>query len=254
LQIVASADIGEFGPTDGRPVRYRFHSLYHIQGVIPWLLLPLAFIALRENRTAQAAWILAPIALLAIVYWAVTSILRLDSGGTVQLNVLFTVMVAGFSMVWLLAERIGNRKRFVTFTLATLVYFGFLGVNLLCSGFGKDIVSITLLAAVSIPPIMIALLIAARSSSKSFSRARFTACTGAGLFGSLLAIALAILFLFYPDPNRPIGSRIAEVLAFSFLTSLIYFVGLLPFLALLFTNPFWRKRFEYVTGIRTSVQ
>ena len=61
------------------------------------------------------------------------NILKMTSGSTVQTKVIFSIMVLGFSMIWLLAERIGNRNRFVTFLLATLTYFGFLGVNLLIS-------------------------------------------------------------------------------------------------------------------------
>jgi hypothetical protein len=252
LQIIVSADIAEFGPKDGEPVLCHFNPLYHAQGLIPWLLLPLAFVALKENRTLQAAWILAPIALSAIVYLAVMKTLRMDSGGTVQLNVMFTIMVVGFSMVWLLAERIGNRNRFLTFLLAALIYFGFLGVNLLCSGFGEDMISIASLAAVSIPAIILAFVVAALSSSKRFRIARFIIFTGVALFGSLLTTISAITFIFFLSPNRPISSQIAEVLCVSFFISLVYFVGLLPFLVLLFVSPFWRKRLECVVGIHTN--
>ena len=175
----------------------------------------------------------------------------MDSGGTVQLNVMFTIMVVGFSMVWLLAERIGNRNRFVTFLLAALIYFGFLGVNLLSGGFGKDMIAIASLAAISIPAIIFAFIIAALNSPKPFNTTRFVIYIGAALFSSLLIIFSAIMFIFYPSPDRPINSQIIELLLVSFFSSLIYYAGLLPFLILLFANPFWRKRFEAVSGIQT---
>jgi len=181
------------------------------------------------------------------------AMLPMDSGGAVQLNVMFTIMVLGFSMIWLLAERIGNRKRFVTFLLATLIYFGFLGVNLLSAGFGKSIIAIVSLAAISIPAIIFAFIIAALTSPKLFNTARFVIYLGAALFSSLLIIFSAIVFIFYPPQNVPVDTRITEVLTASFFSSLIYYAGLLPFLILLFSNAFWRKRFEAVLGIQTKI-
>ncbi len=197
--------------------------------------------------------ILAPIALLGIIYSAVMNILHISSGSTVQLNALFTILVVGFSLIWLLAERIGNRNRFITFLLANLTYFGFLGVNLLIAGFSKDIINISYLAAISIPAIILAFIIAALNSPKQFNSARFSIYTGAALFSSLLIIFSLVIFVFYPIPNRPIISWITELLVASSSASLIYYAGLLPFLVLLFANPFWRKRFEAVTGIQTKI-
>ena len=245
--------MGEFGPTDGDPVTYHFNLLYHVQGIIPWLLLPLAFVALKENRTLQAAWILAPIVLLTIVYSVVMNILQMDSGGTVQLNVIFTILVLGFSMVWLLAERIGNRNRFVTFLFATLIYFGFLGVTLLSAGFGRSIISIVSLAAISIPAILFAFIIATLTSPKPFNTARFIITIGAALFSVSLIIFSITMFILYQSQNLPVSTWITDLLTVSFFSSLIYFAGLLPFLVLLFSNPFWRKRFDAVMGIQTKI-
>ena len=219
---------------------------------MPWLLLPLAFVALKENRTAQAAWILAPIALLGTIYSAVMNMIHMTSGGAVQLNFMFTILVVGFSLIWLFAERIGNRNRFVTFLLANLIYFGFLGVNLLSNGFGKDIINIAAFAAISIPAIIFAFVVAAINSPKPFKKALFVIYIGAALFSSLLIIFSIVLFVLYPSPDRPITDKIIELLSVSFFSSLIYYAGLLPFLVLLFANPFWRKRFEAVMGIQTK--
>ena len=177
-------------------------------------------------------------------------ILKMDSGSTVQLNVMFTTIVVGFSLICLLSERIGSRNRFVTFILVVLIYFGFLGINLLSNGFDKDIIFIEYLAATSIPSIILASIIAALNLSKPISKARFIIYPAAALFSSQLIIISAIMFLHYSSPVKSITS---EALFFSFFSSLIYLVGLLPFLVLLFKNPFWRKRFESLTGIRSNI-
>jgi hypothetical protein len=210
----------------------------------------LAFVTLKENRTAQAAWILAAVALLGMIYLAVMEILRMDSGGIVQLNVMFTIIVLGFSMIWLLAERIGNRNRFVTFLLATLIYSGFLGVSLLSAGFSRSIITVVSLAAISIPAILFAFVIATLTSPKPFNTARFIITIGAVFFIVLLISLSTITFVIYRTPEIPLNSQIGEVVMISFFSSLIYYVGLLPFLILLLSNPFWRKRFEAVLGIQ----
>ncbi len=250
LRIVVSADLGEFGPTDGKPILYHFSPLYHVQGFIPWLLLPLAFIVLKENRTAQAVWILAPVAGLGVVYWAATMVIKPTSGSMVQTNTLFTAMTVGFSLVWLLGERIGNRNPFVAFLLAALVSFGFLGVNLFSRGFGKDVTAISVLAATMILPMLLALGVAAFLSSKRFRKVRFAVWTGVCLFGSQWIIVSTVTLLF--NSNRPIAGQIAEVSFASLVISLLCCVCLLPFLILLWTNRFWRRRFECVTRIRVE--
>ena len=177
----------------------------------------------------------------------------MSSGNTVQLNAMFKILVIGFSMIWLLAERIANRNRIVTFLLAALIYFAFLGVNLLSVGFSKDMIGVTYLTAISISAIVFAITIALLISPKSFSVARFIIYIGAALFIFLLTISSAIMFTFYSSSTIPIDRRIAEVLNFTFLSTLIFYVGLMPFLALLFGNPFWLKRFKALSGIQTNI-
>lgn len=252
LRIVASADLGEFGPTDGKPVLFHFSPLYHVQGLIPWLLLPLAFVALPENRNTQVAWILAPGAVLGAVYWAAVAATKPTSGSVAQANLLFTTIVLGLSLVWLLGERIGNRNRVISFLLAAFIYFGFLGVNLLSGGFNKDLVAISFLAAAMILPILFSLGMAAFLSSKRFGRVRFAVLTGVCLFISEWIIFLAVALPF--DSTRSTAAQLSEALLVSLLIALVCFVCLLPFLVVLWTNRFWRRRFECVAGIRADAR
>ncbi len=228
---------------------YRFSSLYHVQGLIPWLLLPLAFVVLKENRTPQAAWILAPLSLLGAVYLAVMNLWDWGSGTTVQFNALFTIIIVGFSILWLLAERIGNRHRLVAFLLAALIWFGFLGVNLFSRGF-HDAAFTVVFGGASLLSILLAFGIASRFSTRRFRKARFVAWTGFGLLGSLLAVASTFVVLFYSI--GPIVDQLTEVSVASLIFYLVYLVCLSPFLVLLWTNRFWRRRFECVTGIRVD--
>lgn len=235
LRIVVSSDLGEFGPTDGKSVLYRFSPLYHVQGLIPWLLLPLALVALKENRTLQAAWILAPLALLGVVSLAVMNLWDWGSGTTVQFNVLFTIIIVGFSMIWLLADRIGNRNR--------------LGVNLLSRGF-HDAAFTVVFGGVSVLSILLAFGIASRFSTKRFRKTCFVAWAGFGLLGLLVAVASTFVVLFYS--SGPIVDQLTEVSVASLIFYLVYLVCLTPFLVLLWTSRFWRQRFERVTQIRVD--
>jgi hypothetical protein len=61
------------------------------------------------------------------------------------------------------------------------------------------------------------------------------------------------MFILYSPQHIPVNTWIADLLIASFFSSLIYYAGLLPFLIMLFANPFWRKRFEAVSGIQTKI-
>lgn len=250
LKIVVSADLGEFGPVDGKPVTYNFNPIYHVQGFIPWLVFAMAFVVLKENRTARTALLLIPIAVLGLLYSIVKHMMRMDSGGSsVQLDFMFRVLVLGFSMIWLLAERIGNRSRLVTCLLAILIYLGFLGVDLLGGGFGKDTVAMACFAGASILAIFFALLLAGLIAGKPFNIARFLIGLPAALYTLVLILFLIVMRALTGNGDYPFSSMIVEALMASFFTALIYYVSLLPFVVLLVNSPFWRKRFDAVLGV-----
>ena len=50
LSVIVSADMGEFGPTEGKPVKYNFHFLYHTQNSLPWLVLVGLFVFSAISR------------------------------------------------------------------------------------------------------------------------------------------------------------------------------------------------------------
>ncbi len=214
----------------------------------------LAFVGLKENRTAKAALLLIPIAVLGLVYSAIKKMIGIDSGGGVQLNFMFTVLVLGFSMIWLLAERIGNRNRFVTFLLAISIYLGFLGVNLLGGGFGDDTVQIAGLAAISIVALLPAFFLAGVAAGTPFNRRRFLIWLPIALY-SLLLISFAIVMgVSSRIDNYPLSSMVVEAIVASFFTGVVYCVSLVPFVVLLLNSPFWRKRFDAVLGVQATCQ
>ncbi len=101
--------------------------------------------------------------------------------------------------------------------------------------------------------ILFVFVIAGLTCPKPYNTARFIITIGIVLFSILLIIFSMIMFVFYPAPEMPMNRRIVELLMASFFSGLIYYAGLLPFLILLLSNSFWRKRFEAVMGIRTQI-
>ena len=244
-----SAALGEFGPVDGEGFTYNFKRIYHWQGFIPWVVFGLAFVCLKENRNSRASLLLIPVAVVGLLYLMVRKMMGMPSGVVVEFNAMFKVLVLGFSMVWLLADRIGNRNRFVTFVLAALIYLGFLGVAVLGGGFGEDMVVMTVFAGFSIGSILLAFFLAGVAAGKPFRKKRFLVCLPVGLFVPLL-VSFAIAICSGPRiANYPLSSMIGEILMFSFFTSLIFYIASLPFVVLLLNSAFWRKRFEGVLGV-----
>ncbi len=179
-------------------------------------------------------------------------LMKMDSGGLYQLNVMFTIMVVGFALVWLWAERIRFRNRWVRWLGAALIYYAFLGVTLLCNGFSKDVISVVGLAALSVPAILLALGVASAMSRQWFSMSRFIIQFGIALWGALLVVFAMAMFVFMSIPELSVYEQVFELLMVTFFSGIIYWAGCFPFLILIFVNPFWQRRFTVLSEIRIN--
>jgi hypothetical protein len=129
LTIVASADIDPFGPKEGSPVGYAFHWYYHVQAVLPWLILMAMFLGFRQNWSWQALWMLAPMVILLLAYVLVKKIMGISSGDAVELNGMFAALVGGFTALWLPARRF-ERLGYPTTILSIVTLIVALGLAL----------------------------------------------------------------------------------------------------------------------------
>jgi hypothetical protein len=239
------------GSNEGEPVYYFWNPLFNLTGLIPWLILLAAFVLFRENRRRQAMWILAPVM---VIYLLLIGFLKLTDQLSDVVTIydgIFETLAIGFAVIWLLAERIGGRNRFLTWLAVLAVFLVFLGTSTvtLTSGFERIIMSISL--GISVGIVLIAIPLAAVMCRKHFGSVRF--CLWTGFWILIVTLLAMVTFAAIQMRNMSeLFEYFTQVLMAILIFSGVLIAGLLPFEILLFANSFWRKRFEKVFGISAS--
>lgn len=252
MKIVASGDIGDLGPKDGTPVSYRWHPWYHVLGALPWLLPAAAFILLKENRRSQVFWILLPVLLCRLLWTAFTVITNMPLDSAVQFTVMIDCLLIGLALNSLLAERIGNRSRWVTWLLAWLVFAGVYGVMLVNIGLSSTTIQVSIVMAIILAILMLSAPLAAFLCRKNFGAVRFTLWTLLWLWLLTMTLFTAVLVIQSAlSGSMFVAVMLLQVLMIGSIFTAFLAVTLLPFEILWFKNPFWRKRFEALFGIKT---
>jgi hypothetical protein len=252
LKIVASGDICDLGPKEGTAISYYWNPIYNVLGVLPWLLLILAFVLFRENRKPQALWIVVPVVLLRLLWAGFAAMMKVPSESAVLFVALVDCLLIAFVLNWLLAERIGNRNRLVTWFLSVLVFAAALGVTLINIGLGTEAIQISLFIGLTVGILMLSFPLAVFLCRKKFGPVRFSLWMAVWV----LLTTSAFFCVFVMIQSALSGFSLMQVLPQVVMVTLIYagilIVGLLPFEILWFNNSFWRKRFEAVFGIQTQ--
>lgn len=252
LKIVVSADIGEFGPIEGEPVNYRWNAMYHVAGLLPWLMAACAFLIFRENRRAAALLIFLPV-LAAMAIWAAYShIVTISSSVKDYYDVLFTSLIVGFTIFGLLMGRLGKAHGFVAiFVLIALLTLLYALQQAMILGFAFSFglfwgVNEFLLIIGTIIP---ALVLARFVCRKKFGYWRFVLVYAGGLaIFDAIAYLLLVPFSIYVW-QYSIWSGLGGFFSFWLEQFLLCALISIPYLALMFTNGFWRERLEKVLGI-----
>jgi len=220
-------------------------------GLLPWLLLVLCFVLFKENRNPQAFWILVPILVFRILWAGFASVMGIPSESSVMFAYLIDCLLVGFTLIWLLGERIGNRNRFVTWLLAGLIFAAVYGVTLINVGLGGDAISLSIIIGLSVGILMFSFPPAAFLCRRKFGPIRFSFWTAiwtlvmtVGFF-IVFGVIEAILIRYSPI------MILLQIMMISLIYAGILIVGLLSFEIVLFKSDFWRKRFEAIFGIKT---
>lgn len=248
---MASCDLGDLGPKDGKPVSYYWNPLYNVLGALPWLLLVLTFILLKENRTPQAFWILMPIVLWRLAWMLFASLMHIPSqAGAIFVSLIDCLLIA-LAINGLLAQRIGNRNRFATWLLGWGVFAVVYGAVVVNLGFGSDTVQASIIMGITAAALMIGFALAGLLCRRKWRPVRFSLWLVLWLWVLSAVSFLSVMLVVAAINNFSIAGELLQVLIVSLVFTAIMAIGLLPFEILFFKNSFWRKRFEALFGIKT---
>jgi len=235
LRVIATADLGGLGAREGPAIAYQWDLLSQLPPFLPGLAL-LLLLLLKRNRSLQALWIAAPLALFPAATWAFWADLPIpaDMAGGI-FDILF-----GLGAVWLLSPYLKARRGFITFLgmLATMEFFTLFSL-LVGKHWDPNSGPADMLMLMSISGLLFTLVLnlAGWSCRGRFGWRRLSLWLLFWIMAVWLVFFTLMSLWHRPGPLLEMATALLSAAAMS--------LGfLLPFLLLSFTNAFYRERLK----------
>ena len=267
MKIVPSADIGELGPQEGTAAVYKWKWYYSVPALALWVVLVLAIVLVKANHNPRALFILVPLLIVNLLWFGFVKLLRFPSSARVLYDPLFVSYTVGVAILWLLAHKLGNRNRFVTFLLALIIMIvvGLVGLASYGTGVSFDETALFLMFLVILAlAVLIGFVLAARLCQKHYGGLRFTLWlalwTVISSVSAMLTFMVIMLLVGGRLPND-LTSILLQVLIVGLVAGLLLYAINLPFMILVLSSPFFRERFyaclrlksmPTATGVKTD--
>lgn len=242
-----SGDITELGINEGTAAVYNWKWYHSMPSLALSVVLALAIALVRDNRDPRVLLILIPILVVNLLWSWFQRIL----GGPSDVIAIFTILVKAFvvgvAVLWLLAYKLGNRNRFVTFLLAILVTaaVGFVGVVSHQAWESRAGFELLALQAAGIVTMLLVFAVTGWLCRRRYGPWRFMLWLL--LWMVLCSVAAFTMFAMFAaggleDPEM-FKQMLPEVLLVGLLFGACIYVLNLPFMILAFSSSFFRKRF-----------
>jgi hypothetical protein len=263
LQIAASAKINGAGPFQTEPVVFHWPWYWHLPRLGPWLLLGLAVALPARNRDRRAILIFIPLVILSVLWPLVMRHTTLPSASLNQFALLFESLIVGLALLWLNADTLRRRHGLVRvpMSLGILVLAGL--VAALSSGLPLSdpfFVIFLIFVAVMGAVLLLALALTRRTTHRRYVPRPFLLWLVAW---TLLFMTAGTVLLLTAMPlliTRGAGvlwPALWLLLKRATLTGLVLGVCLyavnLPYLLLMFSSPFFRRRFLVWLGAESAL-
>ena len=258
LKVVASHKLGNLGAVESTPILVDWRWYYHVPSLLPWAVIVLLLVSVKENRNPQAWLILVPLVAVAVLGRMIPRLLFLPPSMAEAFGTFLTSLAAAWSAVWLLAHWLSRRRGIAAFLRALAVMLGVGGVSYV-GVFGLKFVDILMNVVVSYGICALALLSAMSLSGyccrKVYRPGRFMAW----LFLWVIVVPMMIMPVFgvvagvvaaaSGSAELPqllvmlVGMLVGCVFMGGVLGVVLYLVNL-PFMLLAVRCPFFRDRFQ----------
>jgi peptidoglycan/LPS O-acetylase OafA/YrhL len=254
LQIAASAKIGEAGPFEGGPVLYYWPWYRHLPSVGPWLLLALAIALPRANRHRHALLIFIPLLVLGLLWQRVTKLTGMPSASETQFSFFIDSLAVGMALLWLHADKLGGYHSVPRFlvSLGILLLADLVVVLSYWGAFPGQSSMLPVCTAVMSIVLLISLALTRRLAHKRYDPIRFmlwlaawsTACSIAGV-----AALVGVLMLTTVYPIHDPLAVLVQMIVPGLVVGLCLYAVNLPYMLLMFSSPFFRRRFRVWLGV-----
>jgi len=245
--ISSSYDIGSLGIKEGTATIYSWKWYHSVPALALWIILALAILLVRGNRDPRVLLIFIPIFLVHLLWSQFQSILGAPSDVLAVFSALIDALAIGMAVLLLLAYKLGNRNRFVSFLLALIVLVAATIVAIVSyqawsSGMAFEI---CVIQALGIVTMLLVFVLAGWCCRKRYGPWRFM------LWLALWTIVISLVaiityFLISEGPSDPLEElirQLPQVLLVALIFAFCIYVLNLPFMILAFVTPFFSERF-----------
>jgi len=254
LKFVASSDIGDLGPSRGLEAFYNWRWYHNIPSLALWLILIVAMIVIKANHTIRILFIFMPLLILSVLWFLITKMMNFRSYADVEtFNMMFNSLVAGITLLWLFAPKLGRLNPWISFFLSlaltiTLVLVGIVSYHGL--GFSQDTVVALVMLAVLAMAMLLGFILAGWCCRKYYGLVMLWLALWMVVI--CLACTLAFFLIAFMIEQAPIP--ISTILLMGTIVGLVLGVCLyvinLPYMILALCNSFFRERFRSCLGLK----
>ena len=235
------------GTKEGATVTYNWRWYYNIPSVILWVILLGAIILTKANRNPRALLIILPLLIVNILWLGFVRLLNVPPSVKMQFDSLFNSFVTGIALLWLLAHKLGNRNRFITFLLALIIMIviSIIGQATYGEFSEQTIIFLSFIISLSLAVLISFVLTGWRCRAK-YNGLRFLLWLA--LWSIIASLASMMIFMVLAYIVQRPGIDILRAIFFQALitglvTGLFSYAINLPFMILAFCSPFYRERF-----------
>jgi len=253
LRITASAPTDAAEPRESAPATFYWPWYWHVPGLGPWLLLAMAIALPRINRNRQGLLILIPVLIVAVLWTSTTRIGRLPSAFINEFGLVVQSLAVGMALLWLGAGTLIRRGSFAGLFLswAAIVLAVLVTAVSHSLAFSPDMIPMLALLAMLGAALVAALAAARRLTRGRYAPVRFLLWL---VLGSLLFSVAGTIVLVGGMMLAMSGSLhgiLIQAVWGGLIFGLCVYVINLPYLLLMFTSPFFRRRFQAWLGVES---
>jgi NADH:ubiquinone oxidoreductase subunit K len=254
---VAQTSSGPGGPREGEPVFYHWPWYWHLARLGPWLLLAGAIAVPKRNRDRRTLLIFIPLAILSLLWPLVTSAVNPGSADANE-ALPFESLAVGLALFWLHADRLTRYRSVVRLpvSLGLLLLAGL--VTLVSAGWklSDPTLIIFLISVVVLGAILLATLaITRRLIHRRYVPFRFMLWLGAWnlLLTTAAVVLFAVVFLLLLAPELfELRIILLQGVGGGLMLGLCLYALNLPYMLLMFSSPFFRRRFQDWLGLKVG--
>lgn len=238
------------GIKEGTATLYSWKWYHSVPALALWIILALAIVLVRDNCDPRILLIFIPIFLVRLLWSLFQPILGAPSDVLAVFRVLIDALAIGMAVLWLLAYKLGNRNRFVSFLLALVVLVAVTVVAVVShqawsSRAGLELVVVQ---SLGIATMLLVFVLAGWHCRKRYGPWRFMLWLA--LWTAVISIVVFLIFFLITliaegpsDPMEELVRQLPHVLLVGLIFAFCIYVMNLPFMILAFTTLFFRERF-----------